>query len=209
MEASRSQRAVQRTLDDRIAAAFLPGAISTDVEELIANADAAAASSEEAVEVARAQALDPTRPVEKVQTARQQMDDAAFRRDRLRMAVTKLRDRLQQLKAQEDNERRWQAYEKAKAERDKLVSELKDVYPAYATRLADLVARIKANDREVDRINLRAQPDGAEWLRSVELVARDLTGWNDGTATVPRLVRDLRLPAFEYYRHVLNVWPRS
>jgi len=204
-----SQRVVQRTLDDRIAAAFLSGAISTDVEELIANSEAAAASSEEAVEVARAQALDPTLPTEKVQTARQQMDDAAFRRDRLRMAVTKLRDRLQQLKAQEDNERRWQAYEKAKAERDKLVSELKDVYPAYATRLADLVARIKANDREVDRINLRAQPDGAEWLRSVELVARDLTGWNDGTATVPRLVRDLRLPAFEYDRHVLNVWPRS
>ena len=204
-----SQRVVQRTLDDRIAAAFLSGAISTDVEELIANSEAAAASSEEAVEVARAQALDPTLPTEKVQTARQQMDDAAFRRDRLRMAVTKLRDRLQQLKAQEDNERRWQAYEKAKAERDKLVSELKDVYPAYATRLADLVARIKANDREVDRINLRAQPDGAEWLRSVELVARDLNGWNDGTATVPRLVRDLRLPAFEYDRHVLNVWPRS
>ena len=137
------------------------------------------------------------------------MEDAAFRRDRLRMAVTKLRDRLQQLKAQEDNERRWQAYEKAKAERDKLVSELKDVYPAYAARLADLAARIKANDREVDRINLRAVPEGAEWLRSVELVARDLKGWNDGTATVPHLVRDLRLPAFEYGRHVLNVWSRS
>ena len=204
-----SQRVVQRTLDDRIAAAFLPGAVSTDVEELIANAEAAAASSEQAVEVARAQALDPTLPTEKVQTARQQMEDAAFRRDRLRMAVTKLRDRLQQLKAQEDNERRWQAYEKAKAERDKLVGELKDVYPAYAARLADLAARIKANDREVDRINLRAVPDGAEWLRSVELVARDLKGWNDGTATVPRIVRDLRLPAFEYDRPVLNIWPRS
>jgi hypothetical protein len=209
MEASMSQRVVQRTLDDRIASAFLPGAISTDVEELIANAEAAAASSEEAVEVARAQALDPTLPTEKVQTARQQMEDAAFRRDRLRMAVTKLRDRLQQLKAQEDNERRWQAYEKAKAERDKLVAELKDVYPSYAARLADLAARIKANDKEVDRINLRAVPEGAEWLRSVELVARDLKGWNDGTATVPRIVRDLRLPAFEYDRHVLNVWPRS
>lgn len=209
METPMSQSVVQRTLDDRIAAAFLPGAISTDVEELIANAEAAAASSEEAVEVARAQALDPTLLAEKVQTARQQMEDAAFRRDRLRMAVTKLRDRLQQLKAQEDNERRWQAYEKAKAERDKLVSELKDVYPAYAARLADLAARIKANDREVDRINLRAVPEGAEWLRSVELVARELKGWNDGTATVPRLVRDLRLPTFEYDRHVLNIWPRS
>jgi len=209
MEAPMNPRVVQRTLDDRIAAAFLPGAISTDVEELIANAEAAAASSEEAVVVARASALDPMLAAERVQAARREMEDASFRRDRLLTAVTKLKDRLQQLKAQETNEKRWQAYEAVKAERDKLSAELKEIYPTFTARLADLLARIQANDREVDRINLRARPDGAEWLRSVELVARELSGWNDGTATVPRLVRDLRLPAFEYDRHVLNVWPRS
>jgi hypothetical protein len=55
----------------------------------------------------------------------------AFRRERLRTAVTRLRDRLQEVKRQEKNERRWIAYEKAKAERDKLAAELKEFYPSF------------------------------------------------------------------------------
>jgi len=203
-----SQRSLKRTLDDQIAAAFLPGAVSTEVVELIGNVEAAAAASGEAAQLSRSQALDPQLSAEKVAVARREMEDAAFRRDRMQVAVTKLGERLKELKAQEENERRWAAYETAKAERDELVTELKDVYPVFAARLADLMGRIRASDEEVDRINRGASPSGAECLRSVELVARDLNGFNVSTANVPRLVRDVRLPALDH-RQTSYIWPPS
>jgi hypothetical protein len=101
--------------------------------------------------------------------------------------------------------RRWRGYEKAKAERDKLAAELKEVYPTFAARLADLVTRIDANDREVEEFNMRALPSGAARLPTAELVARDLKGFNDGVTNVPRIIRDLRLPSFEYNGQVLNL----
>jgi len=203
-----SLRSLKRTLDDQIVDAFLPGAQSTDVVELIANVEAAAAASGEAAQLARSQALDPKLSAEKVALARREMEDAAFRRDRMQVAVAKLGERLNDLKAHEENERRWASYEKAKAERDKLVAELKQIYPVFSARLADLMGRIRASDEEVDRINRRASPSGAEWLRSVELVARDLSGFNISTANIPRLARDVRLPAFDH-RQSQYLWPPS
>ena len=43
------------------------------------------------------------------------MDDAAFKRDRLQAAPGKLRERLAQLKDQEENTRQQVAYDKAEA----------------------------------------------------------------------------------------------
>lgn len=68
---------------------------------------------------------------------------------------------------------------------------MKELYPTLAARLADLAARIDANDRETERINTRARPVGAEWLAGAERIARGLKGFNDGTADVPRITRDL------------------
>ena len=199
----------KRSLDDRIAAAFSLGAKSGEVVELIGQAEAAASAAGEVAQLARTQALDPALSAERVAIARHEMEDAAFRRDRMQVAVTKLGERLRELRAQEEDQRRWQAYEKAKAERDKLVAELKDVYPTFAARLADLACRINANDRAIEKINTRARPSGSQWLREAELIARDLKGFNDGTANVPRIARDLRLPAFDYNRQAHNIWPPS
>jgi hypothetical protein len=58
------------------------------------------------------------------------MDSAAFRRDRLQAAVTKLGVRLRELRAEEEDSRRTTAYEAVKAKRDKLAAELANVYPA-------------------------------------------------------------------------------
>lgn len=197
------------SLDERIAAAFTAGTKSDAVVELIGEAEAAAASAMETAQSARAQALDPASPPERVAAARREMEDAAFRRDRMQTAVTKLGERLRELKGHEEQQRRRLAYERAKAERDKLVGELREVYPALATRLADLAARVDANDREVENINARARPDGAEWLAGAEMVARDINGFNVSTANVPRITRDLRLPAFEYRAGDDYAWPRS
>ena len=142
-------------------AAFADGAKSDDVASLIREAEVAAIAAGEAAERARERALDPALSAADVATARCEMDDAAFRRDRLQVAVKRLGERLREVRAQEEDQRRWLAYEKAKAERDKLAAELKDVYPALAARIADLAARVDANDREIERINTRARPDGS------------------------------------------------
>ena len=90
--------------------------------------------------------------------------------------------------------------------RDALAAELAEIYPAVAERLADLAARIAANNAAIDRVNRRL-PDGAKWVGSAELVARGLQGWSDGTASVPRIT-EMRLPAFRYDRHDPYARPR-
>ena len=197
------------SLDERVAAAFAAGSNSDDVTALIGEVEAAAVSAGEAAQRARERALDPALSPADVAAARCQMDDAAFRRDRMQTAVTKLGERLRELKAQEEDQRRWQAYERAKAERDQLAAELREVYPPFAARVADLMARVDANDREVERCNTQARPSGAAWLAGAEMVARGLRGFSDGPSNIPRIVRDLRLPGFEYNRHDPYAWPRS
>ena len=63
--------------------------------------------------------------------------------------------------------------------------------------LANLAARISANDFAIERVNQRL-PDGAAWVAPAEMVARSLRGFNDGTADVPRIREHMRLPAFRY-----------
>lgn len=200
---------VSTDLDDRIAAAFADGAKSDGVASLIGEVEAAAIAAGETADRARSRALDPALSAPDVATARRVMDDAAFRRDRMQVAVTKLGVRLSELRAQEEDHRRRLAYERARAERDKLAAELKDVYPALAARVADLVARVDANDREIVRINTRAMPDGSERLAGAELIARGLRGFNAGPNTIPRITTDLQLPGFEYNRDGLYMWPRQ
>jgi hypothetical protein len=196
-------------LDERIAAAFADGAMSNDVADLIAEAEATAVSSGEAAERARALALDPALCAADVAEARRQMEDAAFRRDRMQEAVRRLGERLRDVRRQEEQARRRIAYEAALAERDALAAELATVYPAVAEQLADLVARIAANDAVIERINLKSLPDGAKWLDGTELLARGLRGFNDGTATVPRITHVMRLPAFKYSGRDPYTWPPS
>jgi hypothetical protein len=196
-------------LDDRIAAAFADGAKSDDVASLIGEVEAAAIAVGEMAERARSRALDPVLSAPDVAAARREMDDAEFRRDRMQVAVTKLGVRLSELRAQEEDHRRRLAYERARAERDKLAVELKDVYPALAARIADLAARVGANDREIVRINTRAMPDGLERLAAAELVARGLTAFVSGPNAIPRITTDLHLPAFEFRPLDPYVWPRS
>jgi hypothetical protein len=109
----------------------------------------------------------------------------------------------------EENERRRVTYEKAKTERDLLAAELKAIYPDIETRLGELIARIEANDREVDYINVHKLPRGAERLRCAELVARGVEAWRVNQTDVVRITRELCLPAFKHDPHHPYAWPRS
>lgn len=92
--------------------------------------------------------------------------------------------------------RRWLAYEKAEAERDKLADELARVYPPIAEQLAELAARMAANDKQIDVINEHARPLGAKRLLSAEEMARGLRGFVDGYERIPRITKDFRVPGF-------------
>jgi hypothetical protein len=194
-------------LDDRIAAAFVEGARSDDFASLIRDAEAAAITADDVALRARDRALDPAQPAANVATARREMDDAVFRRDRLQVAVKRLGERLLVVRAAEENHRRQLAYEKAIAVRDKLAQELASVYPPIAAQLAELMSRIDASDRELEYINSRL-PAGAERILVVELTARGML-WFGRNSEVPSIVNDLRLPAFHFDQRASYSWPRK
>ena len=150
--------------------------------------------------LAHRRALDPALTATDVVEARKQMEDAAFRRSRLQTAVTRLQERLKEVRANEEDQRRWIAYEKAKAERDKLAEELKAIYPSFEAQLRDLLPRIAENDRQIEYINVRL-PTGGDRLLVAELVARDLRGFAANSGNVPRITKTLHPPAFQFNRH--------
>ena len=192
-------------LDARIAAAFADGAKSNDVTTLIKDAEHGAASASDGAERARNHALDPTLSSSELKDARECMEEAAFKRDRVQAALGKLRERLAQLKDQEENARRQVAYDKAEAVRDELAKELADLYPVFAQKLAELLVRVVINDRELDYINNHALPKGADRLLVAELKARGLSGFVVNSIEMPRITDQLHLPPWQPRSSYL--WP--
>lgn len=72
------------------------------------------------------------------------------------------------------------------------------MYPPLAEQLAQLVARMAVNDRQLGVINDHQRPSGAERILSAEEVARGFRGFADGLERIPRITTDLRLPAYSY-----------
>ncbi len=179
------------SLEQKIADALASNDIkSSDLAALIREAEAAAVAADEAAEQARARALDP-RVVDPA--ARIAVQEAEFRSQRLKAALPQLRTRFTEVKGQEDIATWRVEYERVKEARDKLVTELLDVYPAAIARLIDLFVRIAACDEQVGRIN-GSPPYGArDRLRSVELEAR---GVNVLMQPEIDIAKELHLPAF-------------
>jgi hypothetical protein len=126
----------------------------------------------------------------------------------LSTALSRLQQRLEQLRAAEEDARCRAAYEKAKAERDQLAAELAELYPAFTDKLANLLARIDDNDREIAYVNGRL-PSDASPLLVAELVARGLEGFAQDGLSTSRITSQLRLPAFKRCPSAPYAWPRS
>lgn len=195
------------SLDDRIAAAFADGVRSEHVAQLIVEAEAAATSAIAAAESARMRALDPTHSALEVSEARRETDEATFRRDRMQEAVRRLGERLREVKQQEVQHRRQIAYDRAKADRDRLAEELARVYPRAVAQLTELLQRVEASNREIESINARDLPSGSQALLVAELVARGMSGFVRNNTETPSITRDLRLPVFRYEGFEKYVWP--
>jgi hypothetical protein len=123
--------------------------------------------------------------------------------------VSRLRERLTEVQAAEEDDRRRAAYEEARAERDELAAELTRVYPPLVAQLADLLGRLRTADDRIEYINTHALPRGCGPLLVAELVARGLDGFVRELVDIPRIVRRVQLPAFEYDAHHPYAWPRS
>jgi hypothetical protein len=96
--------------------------------------------------------LDPLLCGEDVMLARREMEDAAFTRDRLHEAGTKLAERIEALKALEADHRMWAEHERVLAERDRLAEETERMAGPIA-QIAHTVSRIEICDREIRRLN--------------------------------------------------------
>ena len=129
--------------------------------------------------------------------------------DAAEQAVSRLRERLTEVQAAEEDDRRRAAYEETRAERDELAAELARVYPPLAAQLADLLGRLRTSDDHIEHINAHALPRGCGPLLVAELVARELDSFERELAYIPRIVRRVQLPAFEYDIHAPYAWPRS
>jgi hypothetical protein len=202
------QELQQLGLEERIAAAFADTASSEAVCQLIAEVEQAADQANETAETLRARSIDPTVGAQEARANRREMDEAAFRAERFDAALARLDTRLKELRAREKNEARWAVYRALETERDALATELKELYPDVAERLANLLARIEKHDQRREHVNGRELPSGASSLQSAEAVARGLSGFRvDGLHDVPRLTRDLRLPSFKFSPSRRYEWP--
>jgi hypothetical protein len=90
-----------------------------------------------------------------------------------------------------------------------LAAELAAVYPKLAAQLADLLGRLRASDDRIEHMNAHSLPRGCGPLLVAELVARGLDSFQRDSVDIPRIVRRVQLPAFEYDIHTPYAWPRS
>jgi hypothetical protein len=170
---------------------------STDVAALLQEVDVVIA----ATQLERKKTLDPFASPDAV-GARKALEYAVFLRDRLQTLRPRLEHRLQQVQAAEYLTH-WRAdYDVLKGKRDELAVELGELYPPFATKIADLFRRMRDFDAELSRLH-EARPAGIPLhLLGPELVARGLEQF---TRNERSLVGEVQLPAFHPGQP--RVWP--
>jgi hypothetical protein len=181
------------TLEQEIVAELADADInSSDLSALIERTEAAIPEADQAAETARSMALDPVLSPD-AKAAREAMAAAGFARERLHTLLPRLRQRLQEVQAQEYLAQ-WRAdYEALKIKRDALAAELREVYPEFEAKISDMFVRIAANDAELSGLH-QARPAGvALHLLGAELMARDLERF---TIREPSIAQELKLPTF-------------
>jgi hypothetical protein len=189
------------TLEMHIASALSGEITSAAVAALIAEIEAAISQADVTAERERTKALDPALSPD-ARAARETLAAAEFARDRLRTVLPRLEARHQEIAAAE-YETQWRAdYEELGGKCDALAAELRELYPAFATKIADLFGRIATNDAEISRLH-QARPAGtALHLPGAELMARNLAGFTRGE---PSIAKELRLP--DWLNATKMAWP--
>lgn len=204
----REEIAPPPSLDDRIADAFDNVMSAAALTALLQEVQETSAVAKAESKAASALALDPRLRPADVADARQRMQDADFRSTRLDRAAEELSEVLDDAKSREKAQAVEIEYQAAKAERDQLVKEIGEEYPALAGKLISLLERIAANNERLVRANPGRQGD--QWLRPAEAVARDAPpNWEvNPTSDFPSLIQGVRLPNFNRAGVHGYAWPR-
>lgn len=139
---------------------------------------------------AEADAINPLLDVKAAARAKADLDDLTFKANRLAAARTALTVRIDELRRAEEQAEREAERAAALAERDALVTILRDEVPGLIQRWTQLVRDIDASDA---RLSIAGMP-----MESAESVARGYGGngrWANGAGMALRL-RDAKLPLF-------------
>jgi hypothetical protein len=182
-------------MTDRISHTFeAPGVKAAEIAQLISELETDLAPTRDAGAEARAKARDPLTAHHEVTSARMQETDASFREERLTVAIERLKQRHTFAVAREKEMARKAEIAEIEEERDQLLQELREKYPRLAGELADLMARVKANN---DKCR-------AHYLSGPEHVARGMR-----PSDVNFLTAAVRLPALDNHEAEMGerYWP--
>jgi ribosomal protein S12 methylthiotransferase accessory factor YcaO len=159
-------------LERRIASALTDSTPSAAVGLLIEEVETAISAANKTTEEARDKALDPT--TADTSTARREMEEAVFCRDRLYAALPRLRERFGKAQKQEDLDAWLPKHKAAKTRRDALAVKLRERYLSVIEELVPLLLEIEQADAEVRVVNLAIPSHGTTGmlLHSVEEEAR-------------------------------------
>ena len=174
---------IPAAFEERITSALANASIaSAELSGLIPETRAALTAAEATAQAEREKALNPVAPYSA--EAEQSLWTVEFRRDRLRAALSRLRQRLAEVEASERVARWQEDYEAVKEERDELADEFAEVYQSLTAQLCDLFRRAQAVDQECDRINSNAPNGEKRRLLGVELAARRLKSFSRSEPSV-------------------------
>jgi hypothetical protein len=192
------ETATDTALEKRAASALTSESVASgDLAALLREIDVAIA----ATRVEQKKTLDPFASPDAVD-ARKALEYAVFLSDRLRTLRPPLEHRLQQVQA-EEYLTHWRAdYDALKIKRDELALEFIELYPPFATKIANLFRRMLDFDAELSRLH-QARPAGtSQHLLGPELVARGLEQF---TRNERSLIGEVQLPGFKPGQPC--VWP--
>jgi hypothetical protein len=194
-------------LEQRIAAALSGDSLldSAALSTLYADTEAAISAADTEAERERARAYEPALTPDP-SAARQALDDAVFRADRLRVLLPRVGTVLAAAQLAEARERFDRDYAAAAERRDAVAAKFARRYPAVVAELTNLFSEMKEIDKRCAEINAAAAalPNEHRRLRGVELVARGLEKFRRDT---PSLLGEdgIRLPMLDDSKKI--AWP--
>jgi hypothetical protein len=173
-----------------------------DVAVLVAEVEAEFGRVDANRTAAHSTALDPTTPARLIPRARGDIFELDFKADRLSRALTELRAKHEAARVQVEEARRRAELATVTNERDAIAAEINDRYPVLAGEIADLLARVRANDARTTALG----------LDRAECVARGIpnSGYL-GMSPVHWLVEMVRLPVLDPLEGTRGeqLWPAS
>ena len=193
------------TIESRIASMLSAADAKSDaIAALITEVEVAAQEADATATKTREKALDPATVIDAAKVGAA-VATAELTRDRLRAALPRLQQRLNQAREREYTAAWREDFERVEAKRDALAAEYAETYPQVVERLVDLLHRVEACDREVSHVNQMAPSGARAHLCEVELTARGVERLLQPDIEI---AKELRLPNFKRAANQpLFAWP--